>query len=82
MWLRWWRWRCRGADVAGNPFVHPKPYNLSTSWPASVPAIHALFSVKKDVDGRDKRGHDVERLRSREYTDRMVARFLEEEAWP
>jgi hypothetical protein len=62
--------------------VHAKPYKLSTSWPASVPAIHALLSVKKGVDGRDKRGHDVERLRSRELTDRMVARFLEGQAGP
>jgi hypothetical protein len=28
-----------------------------------VPAIHVLSSAKKDVDARDKRGHDVERLR-------------------
>jgi hypothetical protein len=27
-----------------------------------VPAIHAFFPKKKDVDGRDKRGHDVGRL--------------------
>jgi len=26
-----------------------------------VPAIHGLCSGKKDVDGRDKRGHDVVR---------------------
>jgi hypothetical protein len=24
-----------------------------------VPAIHGLCSGKKDVDGRDKRGHDA-----------------------
>jgi hypothetical protein len=27
-----------------------------------VPAIHVLGLSKKDVDARDKRGHDVERL--------------------
>jgi hypothetical protein len=27
-----------------------------------VPAIHVLKSAKKDVDARDKRGHDVERF--------------------
>ena len=27
-----------------------------------VPAIHALLDTKKDVDARDKAGHDVERL--------------------
>jgi hypothetical protein len=26
-----------------------------------VPAIHVLLQEKKDVDARDKRGHDVER---------------------
>jgi hypothetical protein len=31
-----------------------------------VPAIHVLSRhEKKDVDARDKRGHDVERLASR-----------------
>ncbi len=32
-----------------------------------VPAIHALDSAKKDVDARDKRGHDVERWASSLY---------------
>jgi len=27
-----------------------------------VPAIHVLNSAKKDVDARDKPGHDVERF--------------------
>jgi hypothetical protein len=32
---------------------------------AFVPAIHAFrLTLKKDVDARDKRGHDVEMLRS------------------
>jgi hypothetical protein len=31
---------------------------LSTSWPGFVPAIHVLLA-KKDVDARDKRGHDA-----------------------
>jgi hypothetical protein len=26
--------------------------------PGIVPAIHDLFAPKKDVDGRDKHGHD------------------------
>jgi hypothetical protein len=29
---------------------------------AFVPAIHALRKLKKGVDARDKRGHDVEPL--------------------
>jgi len=28
--------------------------------PGLVPGIHALLSSNKDVDGRDKPGHDVE----------------------
>jgi hypothetical protein len=28
--------------------------------PGLVPGIHALFDMKKGVDGRDKPGHDVE----------------------
>jgi hypothetical protein len=31
--------------------------NLSTVMPGLVPGIHAL-AAKKDVDGRDKPGHD------------------------
>jgi hypothetical protein len=27
--------------------------------PGLVPGIHVLCSIKKDVDGRDKPGHDV-----------------------
>ena len=29
---------------------------------AYVPAIHALDEIRKDVDARDKRGHDKARL--------------------
>jgi len=33
--------------------------NLRSSWPGLVPAIHVLLAdFKKDVDARDKRGHD------------------------
>jgi hypothetical protein len=30
--------------------------------PGLVPGIHALNAIRKDVDGRDKPGHDVEIL--------------------
>ena len=30
----------------------------NSSWPGIVPAIHVLAQMKKDVDARDKRGHD------------------------
>jgi A/G-specific adenine glycosylase len=37
-----------------------------------VPAIHVLNQpLKKDVDARDKRGHDVERLADRHYSASM-----------
>src|SRR3954447_11606783 len=36
---------------------------LSTSWPGIVPAITScLLKAKKDVDARDKRGHDEPRV--------------------
>jgi hypothetical protein len=37
-----------------------------------VPAIHAFFAAKKDVDGRDKRGHD-DWLRGRSYLTTISA---------
>jgi len=27
-----------------------------------VPAIHVFVPIRKDVDARDRRGHDVERV--------------------
>jgi len=30
----------------------------NSSWPGVVPAIYVLAAMKKDVDARDKRGHD------------------------
>src|ERR1700709_2334384 len=39
-----------------------------------VPAIHVLKRRKKDVDARDKRGHDVERLIFSHYSDLMNSR--------
>ncbi len=47
------------------------------------PAIHALFPIEKDVDGRHKAGHDVERLcarrevRTRPYSSRPNTRSSE-----
>jgi hypothetical protein len=38
-------------------------HSLSTVMPGLVPGIHVLVSCsKKDVDGRDKPGHDDERI--------------------
>jgi hypothetical protein len=34
-----------------------------------VPAIHVLLCGNEDVDGRDKRGHDVERLQLKYFED-------------
>jgi hypothetical protein len=45
-----------GAALA---FIACSDLLFPSSWPASVPAIHALPSSKEDVDGRDKRGHDA-----------------------
>jgi hypothetical protein len=38
---------------------HSRPKDGVASWPGFVPAIHVLL-LKKDVDARDERGHDVE----------------------
>ena len=35
-----------------------KAMTRSTIMAGLVPAIHVLLAVKKDVDARDKRGHD------------------------
>jgi hypothetical protein len=40
--------------------------NSCSSWPGLTgldPAIHVLREQKKDVDARDKRGHDGEKQR-------------------
>jgi hypothetical protein len=49
----------RGLDIAVFKAVHSDPLGPMTAlMPALVPAIHALLSAGKDVDARDKRGHD------------------------
>ena len=38
-----------------------------------VPAIHVCWRSQKDVDGRDKHGHDAERKVRREYQGFLFA---------
>jgi hypothetical protein len=44
--------------------------------PGLVPGIHVLTSAKKDVDGRDKPGHDENKNRGRRCRPRSVAARL------
>ena len=62
-WARRWWSRKRGINIR----------TIATRHGGLVPAIHVLLCGEKDVDGRDKRGHDMLRVLCRYPTQRHAA---------
>jgi hypothetical protein len=58
-----WRWLLYGTTGAVVPdFADGSARNRKLVMPGPVPGIHVLASLsKKDVDGRDRPGHDERR---------------------
>jgi hypothetical protein len=54
--------------VPGFRFAHPgygmRKRSNSVVMPGLVPGIHVFLPARKDVDGRDKPGHDEERAKT------------------
>jgi hypothetical protein len=57
-------WDLKGSNCSATRYTSLRNERTSPpSWPGFGPAIHVL-ATRKDVDARDKRGHDESRLRN------------------